>query len=64
MSVVTPAGQAEGEDKTETVLTGLFYTPTVGAFKLKGKKRGKTYCKRAAGGAGRTVRRNVSGNAP
>ena len=41
ISVVTPAGQAEGEDETETVVTGLFSTPTVGAFKLKGKKREK-----------------------
>ena len=40
MPVVTPAGQVEGEDETETVVTGLFSTQTVGRFKLKGK-RGK-----------------------
>ena len=45
-SVVSQASQAEGEDETETVVTGLFSTPTVGAFKLKvkrGKKSKKAY---------------------
>ena len=41
MSVVIPASQAEGEDETETVVTGLFSTPSVGPFKLKGKKEGE-----------------------
>ena len=64
MSVVTLTGQAEGEDETETVVTGLFSTPTVGAFKFKGKKGGKTYCKHAVGEGGRTVRKKVSGKSP
>ena len=49
MSVVTPAGQAEGEDETETVVTGLFSTPTVGALKLKGKRGKKTETAYSAG---------------
>ena len=41
MSVVTQAGQAEGEDETRWLLPVYFSTPTVGVFELKGKTREK-----------------------